>query len=285
MKNLLKKLNEPFPEDMSLRHNIRSIIGVGMFVTLFLYVLRPFGIDYYSDNLLLICIEFGIVTVFAGLSYDLFGIYILGLKKDLPSWTLWKWIVSAIFLILFISVCNYLFMMYLMAWDGFSWHFFFRMIISTLVVGIFPIIFSGMLVQMNAYKLNHLQAENLQTNLIPIKTKVHTIVLPSDNKNQREFFPLDSLFYMEAMKNYVSICYEEEGTIEKVIFRDTIKRMEMQAKGSPLIRCHRSFIVNINLIEKVAGNAQGLRLTLKGLPDFEVPVSRKYIPILKELMT
>ncbi len=284
MKNILKKLNEPFPEDISLQHNIRSIVGVGVFVTVFLYLLRPFGLDNYPGGKLLICIKFGLVTVFAGLSYDLFGIYVLGLKKDLPSWTLWKWIVSAIFLILFISICNYLFMMTLMAWGGFSWYNFFYMITSTFAVGIFPIIFSGMLVQMNAYKRNQIQAKDMQAALSPKQTKVHTIILAGENSREDYLFPFADLLYIEAMQNYVSVCHFKAGTIEKTVFRSTIKRMETQTMGSPLIRCHRSFMVNANLIEKVAGNAQGLRLTLKGLPDFEVPVSRKYIPTLKKLM-
>lgn len=284
MKNILKKLNEPFPEDISLQHNIRSIIGVGVFVTLFLYLLRPFGLDNYQNGKLLICIKFGLLTVFAGLTYDLFGLYVLGLKKDLPSWTLWKWIMSAIFLILFISICNYLFMMSLMGWDGFSWYNFFYMIISTFTVGIFPIIFSGMLVQMNAYKRNQVQAKDMQAALSPKPTKVHTIILAGENSREDYSFPFPKLLYIEAMQNYVSVCHLNEGTIEKTIFRSTLKRMETQTTDSPLIRCHRSFMVNANLIENVAGNAQGLRLTLKDLPDFEVPVSRKYIPILKELM-
>ncbi len=284
MKNILKKLNEPFPEDISLQHNIRSIIGVGVFVTLFLYVLRPFGLDNYPDGQLLICIKFGLLTVFAGLAYDLFGLYVLGLKKDLPSWTLWKWIVSAIFLILFISICNYLFMMSLMGWDGFKWYNFFYMIISTFSVGIFPIIFSGMLVQMNAYKRNQTQAKDMQATLSPKPTKVHSIKLTGENSREVHSFPLSALLYLESMQNYVSVCHLQAGKIEKTVFRSTIKRMESQTANSPLVRCHRSFVVNTNLIEQVAGNAQGLRLTLKDLPDFEVPVSRKYIPTLKALM-
>jgi len=38
------------------------------------------------------------------------------------------------------------------------------------------------------------------------------------------------------------------------------------------------------LIEKVAGNAQGLRLSLSNLSDVEIPVSRKYIAALKSLI-
>jgi DNA-binding LytR/AlgR family response regulator len=86
------------------------------------------------------------------------------------------------------------------------------------------------------------------------------------------------------MQNYVSVCFQKDGISQKELLRNTIKNLETQIQSSVLIRCHRSFMVNSDLIEKVEGNAQGLRLNLKNLEDFEVPVSRKYIPILKEII-
>lgn len=284
VKNILKRLNEPFPEDISLVNKIRSKIGIGIFVTLFLYILRPFGLTYYGNEALLICVKFGLVTVFAGVAYNLFSIYILGLKKDMSSWTLWKWIVSAIVLIIFISICNYLFMSSLEGWEGFSWANFLGMVIITFIVGIFPIIFSGMIIQMNAYKRNQIKAKDMQTGLIPKKTEALRVMLTDENNRNNYSFDLANLLYIEAMQNYVSVYHLTTGKIEKTIFRNTVKRIEVQVAKSPLIRCHRSFLVNTNLIEKVVGNAQGLRLTLKGLEDRTIPVSRKYIPLLKEII-
>lgn len=284
MKNLLKRLNEPFPENNSFLEDFRFIVGAGIFVTLFLYLLRPFGFHEYPENPFWICAFFGFITILTATTYELFCAYILKLKKDVPTWTLGKWILFILGLITVIGISNYLFLVY-MSWVSIDLEAFLHIFGSTLFIGVFPIVLSGLLIQMNAYKRNEHQAENLQTNLVPIATKVHTIVLPSADKKQQELFRLHDLFYIEAMKNYVLVCYLKEGIVEKITFRNTIKRMEMQMKGSSLIRCHRSFIVNINLIEKVAGNAQGLRLTLKDLPDFEVPVSRKYIPTLKQLIS
>lgn len=284
MKQLLKKLNEPFPEDTSLRHDMLSIGGIGIFVTLFLYLIQPFGLNTYPYNPFWICLGFGVVTIVAGIAYDLFGLYVLRLAKDMPSWTLWKWILSATFLVGFIGICNYLFMTYLMGWQTFIWKRFFYMIYSTLAIGIFPIIFSGLLVQMNAYKRNQKQAANIQSTLLPVTKKEQFITLTSQNNSQTLQVPVNQLFYLEAQQNYVSICHLQEGNIEKTLFRNTIKQMETQLQGTPLFRCHRSFLVNIQLIEKVAGNAQGLRLSLVNLPDMEVPVSRKHIATLKSLI-
>jgi len=281
---LIKKLNEPFPDDTSFRDNIFFIVGVGIFVTLFLYLLQPFGIQTYPQDPFLICLGFGILTIVAGIAYDFFEIYVLRLVKDVPSWTLWKWMLNMACLILFISLCNYLYMTYLMGWQNFVWTHFLHMIYNTLAIGIFPIVLSGLLIQMNAYKRNQKQAENIQSALIPITKPTQFITLTSQNKSQSLKVATDHLFYLEAQQNYVSIYHLQEGKIEKTVFRNTIKQMEAQLQTTPLFRCHRSFLVNTELIEKVAGNAQGLRLSLSNLPEVEIPVSRKYIAALKSLI-
>lgn len=285
MKQLLKKLNEPFPEDTSLRNNLFSVVGIGIFVTLFLYLIRPFGLNLYPKDPLGICISFGLVTIFASLLFEFITMYVFRIQKDMPSWTLWKWIVNSIMLILYISVCNYLFLTFLMGWEMFNWHRFSFMIFSTLIVGIFPIIFSGMMVQMNAYKRNQIQANSIQSSLGPPAKKEKLITLTSQNNSQTMQVTLTNIFYLEAQQNYVSICHFQEGKVEKTLFRNTIKEMEAQLQQTPFFRCHRSFLVNTELIQNVAGNAQGLRLSLVNLPDFEIPVSRKHIPALKALIS
>ena len=285
MKQLLKKLNEPFPDTTSLRENIFFIVGVGVFVTFYLFLIKPFGLDTYPKHPFKICVGFGLVTIIAGITYDLFELYVLRHIKDAPSWTLWKWILNMMFLILFISVCNYLFMTYLMGWQSFVWEHFLAMVYNTLAIGVFPIVFSGLMLQMNAYKRNQKQAKNIQSALPPIAKKEQLITLTSQNKSQTLQLPIAHLFYLEAQQNYVAICYLQEGAIAKTMFRNTIKQMESQLENTSLFRCHRSFLVNIQLIEKVAGNAQGLRLSLVDLPDMEIPVSRKYISTLKALIS
>lgn len=281
MKQLLKKLNDPFPESNSFREDFLFIIGVGIFVTLFLYLLRPFGIHRYPSNPFWVCATFGIITIVVSSTYEFFCTYILKLQKDVPTWTLGKWILFTLGLVCLIGTSNYLFLVY-MNWASTDWQAFTQIFIGTIFIGIFPIVLSGMMIQMNAYKRNNVQAKNMQEVLPVYKTTIHNITLNGQTNQPPLNLPIHELYYLEAMQNYVSIYYQKEKEIEQILFRNTLSKMENQLKDTPVIRCHRSFLVNTNLIEKVAGNAQGLRLTLKDLPDFEVPVSRKYIPILKQ---
>ena len=281
MKQFIKKLSEPFPENNSFREDFLFIVGVGIFVTLFLYFLRPFGISRYSGNPFWICAAFGVITIIVASTYELFCSYILKLQKDVPTWTLGKWILFTMGLICLMGISNYLFLIY-MNWASTDWSAFIQIFISTIFIGIFPIVLSGMMIQMNAYKRNNVQAKSMQEVLPIFKPNTQNITLNGQTNQPPLNLPIHELCYLEAMQNYVSIYYWKEGQVEQILFRNTLSKMENQLKDTSVIRCHRSFLVNTNLIEKVAGNAQGLRLTLKGLPDFEVPVSRKYIPALKQ---
>lgn len=187
-------------------------------------------------------------------------------------------------LLILISLGNYVYYVYLAGFKNIGWEDLWSMILYTLAVGIFPVVFSGLITQIRSNQKYQIQAANLQTNL-PKKEIHHEIVhLFSDNKNQDFQIHIDNLFYIEAMQNYVSVCFQKDGTTKKELIRNTIKNMEVQLQSTVLIRCHRSYIVNSDLIENVEGNAQGLRLTLKNLAEPKVPVSRKYIPILKEFI-
>lgn len=86
----------------------------------------------------------------------------------------------------------------------------------------------------------------------------------------------DTVLFVEAMQNYVSICYTDNTEIKQAVIRNTIKALEQTFANTGVIRCHRSFLVNRNLIEHTSGNAQGLKLQLTGLHDKEIHVSRKY---------
>ena len=284
MKLLFKKINEPFPEPSILLKNLPSYILVGVFVCVFLYIIRPFEFTEYQSKPIWVCVNFGLVTTVSIIVFELFGQYILKLQKDIPSWTFGKWIIDSIFLILFIGVCNYILFGLLTNWQHFSLMSLFAMLTDTLIIGIFPIVFFGMVNQIRALKQNQTIAEDIQSTIVPTIKKETTVMLNSHNGSQTLQLQIHDLLYLESMQNYVVVHYLREEKVTKEIIRNTLKEMENQLQDTAMVRCHRSFVVNSSLIKKVEGNAQGLRLTLRDLPNNQIPVSRKYISTLKTLI-
>jgi DNA-binding LytR/AlgR family response regulator len=86
---------------------------------------------------------------------------------------------------------------------------------------------------------------------------------------------LNKLLYIKSCDNYVDVCYSDEARIEHKLIRNTISDVEQSLSHPSLVRCHRSYIVNIIQIESVPKNRTLLQLSLK-TGNTKIPVSRKF---------
>ncbi|MEM6803743.1 MAG: hypothetical protein AAF696_20225 [Bacteroidota bacterium] len=210
MKSILKKLKEAYPESSSLKNFFLEAFGVGFFVFLFLYLFRPFGLQRETEGVLIICINFGLITFGVCFLFELIVRYGLKIKKDLPSWTLGKWILNTLLLISTISLANYMYLAYRYPEVPFYFKNLLNSFVSTFAIGIFPVIFGGLMNQLRSAKQNIKQAGEIQ---LPREEQAHTekIRLSSANKGQTFETKLDDLLYLEAMQNYVLVHHLVEG--------------------------------------------------------------------------
>jgi DNA-binding LytR/AlgR family response regulator len=108
------------------------------------------------------------------------------------------------------------------------------------------------------------------------------VQLRGDNQKEELSIYPEELFYITSADNYVRIQYRLEGIQKSVLIRSTLKKMEEQLLTHPsFFRCHRMYLVNLQLVTSVMGNAQGLRLQLNGLEE-PIPVSRSLTETVKE---
>jgi DNA-binding LytR/AlgR family response regulator len=89
------------------------------------------------------------------------------------------------------------------------------------------------------------------------------------------------LFYLESSDNYVTIYYSDGGALKKYLLRNSLKRMEVMLRKSPVVRCHRSFMVNINQIKAVRKGKKGYEIELNLPGHHIVPVTKTYEPKIK----
>ena len=137
-----------------------------------------------------------------------------------------------------------------------------------------------------------------------------TLTLVADNEKDRLSLRPDSLLFIESSDNYCTVVHLKNSTsgVEqavKPLLRSSLSRLETQIaeivperphrrsgttahRSSPpgleqdrpkhhprIVRCHRSYIVNLDRVERVTGNAQGYKLHLLG-GQFQVPVARRF---------
>ena len=84
----------------------------------------------------------------------------------------------------------------------------------------------------------------------------------------------DQLIFIKAANNYVEINYFEEESIKKYLLRNSIRKVEEQLSHPSIKRSHRSYLVNLDKVGRITGNAQGYKLHFPFTAEFVVPVSR-----------
>lgn len=268
VKKILDILKSPFPEQESNFGMLRINIIISVFVILFLFIFRPFGLSTLGSNAFLVCVGFGTMTFLASFLFEVVVGKLLKLKGELEHWTLGKWIVYNLGAMLVISIANFLFArLYIMGFI--DWSLLPHMIYGTFMVGIIPITVLGgisVLIQEKKY-------QRIAKNINPQKAS------PSNDDSGRLLFdiPLNRIKYVEALQNYVFIGHvDNNGEFKKLTERATIKKIEESTSGSTIVKAHRSFLVNRDAITDISGNAQGLVLQLSD-SDRNVPVSRSYV--------
>ncbi|HZK03203.1 MAG TPA: LytTR family DNA-binding domain-containing protein [Bacteroidaceae bacterium] len=110
--------------------------------------------------------------------------------------------------------------------------------------------------------------------------------LCDNNKVTKMTISLDSLYYLESKENYVKIHYENRGEIQHYMIRCKTKDIEESLAGTTMIRCHRSFIINVTKIKLLKDYKVNNYVILKH-PDIKpIPVSKTYYAeIIKAIST
>lgn len=270
LNQIIAFLNKPFPEQQSRFGTPKTALVISLFITFFLYIFKPFGLDTLGPNAFWICLGFGSMTFFTSIIYEYIVGQVLKLKGERDKWTFWKWVVSSLGLVLFISLANFLFAR-LVIFGYIDWRLFPAMMYGTFMVGLIPFLMLGSFSLLLAErKFQEIASEINQ------QEKVQTTESP-DNESTIFGIPLSKIRYAEALQNYVKIGHiDYKGEFTTKTERSTLKQILEETKGANIVKCHRSFLVNRNAIISAGGNAQGLLLTLSDC-DTLLPVSRSYI--------
>ncbi|KAI9451198.1 hypothetical protein F5148DRAFT_1290302 [Russula earlei] len=103
---------------------------------------------------------------------------------------------------------------------------------------------------------------------------ISSLILKGDNKSELLEIEPSNLLYLHAADNYTRIFFMNNGQIDSILFRGTLKKFEETlAEHDFLFRCHKTFLVNLLHVHLIKGNALGLKLYIMGVVN-PVPVSR-----------
>ena len=111
--------------------------------------------------------------------------------------------------------------------------------------------------------------------VMPEHTEI--INLMDNNGNLKLSVKLDNLYYIKAEDNYINVFYQRSGTIASYLLRCKMQTIaDNCVDSSSLMRCHRSYIVNIKKVSVLHNEADGFVIDFEREGLESVPVSKTY---------
>jgi hypothetical protein len=294
-------LNKSYPHTTNLKRGLFNNFLIGCFIGLFLIIFQPFEINaWVTEHKVLKLIGFGIVSFIIPTLVGIFMLIFIPEKVLEDQWKVWKEILMIIVVLALIAFGNMVYLV-ILGITSISLNGYIDMLITTCLLGVFPVTGSVVVKYNRLLKINlaqaalvnqalhkHLAVHNYkkpleQPNRIITDTSLsnndnrisNNILLVAENEKDKLELKPEQLLYIESADNYSDVIYLDGKERKKQLIRSSLKRMESQINSADIVRCHRTFIVNLSKVKSIEGNAAGYRLYLYDTADI-IPVSRNY---------
>lgn len=282
---MLNFINRPYPYKFASLRDVGFYLLIGVFVSAFLIVFQPFDINLWvTDFKKLKLIGYGLVAFIMPSMLSLIRKLMVNERKLEYTYTIKDEILWLLILIICIAAGNMLYS----NWIGIlqiNLNSFLIFIVAVFTVGIFPVLGSIWLKHSQYQTLNKKEAnaieENIQSNAKESDIQDIELIFIAENEKETLSIKDAHLLYIESMDNYCQFVYLDDLKLKKQILRGTLKRFEAQNRSDKIRKCHRSFIVNLNNVVHIDGNAQGYNLYFNH-ENITVPVSRNFGPEVKK---
>jgi hypothetical protein len=278
---MLEFFNKPYPFNDDLKHNAKIVFFISVGVFAFLFFFEPLEIALLATRekyYLIVGLSF---ITFASLSLHLlllpsffpksFASSVWNIKKEI-LWNLW--ILSTVLICFFF----YTKLLGVMKFD-------FEDVVKLIFVAIFPI---SILIIVNHNKIlrNNLKiADEVNKKLKDHKSVQEKIVyFNSDYQKDSLAVKANLLIFIRSANNYIEVFWKEGESIKNQMVRcSMIKAEELLKEFRFMLKCHRSYMINVNYIDRMEGNSQGYKIFFQNI-SFPIPVSKNMVVKLQELL-
>ena len=273
----------------SVKSNLLFCISVPLFVMFFVVLYSPtFGINgqegwlsdwnsYAGLCLPVICaIILGVLLASRSILCFALVRYTLS-KREFLVWQAVEFLICCLFCDLFLSL-------YLHA-DYFTTLT--RIIVVGLGLVIFPYLFYWIIMELIDHSHRLRDANNIIAELRKgyERNEAGAIRFADEKGNVKLVVGAERVISIESAGNYVTILYDNDGKLVRYSLRNTLKSIEEICKANGLVRCHRSFFVNLNKIKIIRRNAEGIFAEIDHSGVDDIPVSKTYAPELMRLFS
>lgn len=271
-------LNEPYPYYYrNQRRLILLFLLIAFLSFIFSYLFEPFEVNTAEHKI----DSIWILLIHAFTPFPIACVYFMLLSKKLKNdmnWTLGKEIFHLSLVLIIIGIVGFLIrdLIYTNP-DNWSFRYFWEEIRNTFLIGFLLLI---IVLPMNLERLINKHSSFLKKLPTNSKSKESNAVIKIKTSVLGEKLELSikEFLFAKVESNYTEVYTFSSNEINKTLIRITLKELEEQLKpvSHHFFKTHRSYLVNLNAIDSISGNAQGYRLLLKN-SSIIVPVSRSNI--------
>jgi hypothetical protein len=278
-------LNQPYPFYFdSMKTVIRLSLVLSTAVFLFVYIFKPFTYNFEEHRF-----SFPAISLLNGLLVGLvFTLYATTVKFTFPNllnkryWTVAKELNYWFLFLLVIGLAN--FFLRELIYDNpqnLSFRYLKEEVLHAYLVGsLFVVLFtmSNLMFSLKTTSDKAVSWNRLLNEFREDYLKAFHVTLDSGTSRDNINFTTSDFTFAKVDGNYVEIHLLDPDEGAKChLIRMTLSEVQEQLKDIPeIIRIHRSYLVNINKVNSVNGNAQGYKLQLAHT-DYQIPVSRSYL--------
>lgn len=269
-------LKQPYPFFHQGKNLLTIAILILTFAFFFEFLLEPFNVvrsEHYFSYWIISLLH----SVNAAFIYILFSLAASQIINE-EDWKIYKEI--SFFMILFFLIGSGQYFLREIIYDNpfnTSLRYLVEEIKNTYLVGTI-ILFIISVINLNFLtKRNRQRAEKITVPKKETESNADTVQIKAQLISDHFVFHPADLLCIKSDGNYLEFFLKNGSQPTKKIKRMTLKSAEDQLSEFPfIIKTHRAWLVNIQQVEKVSGNAQGYQLDVKTLA-FQVPVSRSHI--------
>ncbi|WP_162274027.1 LytR/AlgR family response regulator transcription factor [Polaribacter reichenbachii] len=278
--------NQLYPFYYRNRKNLFIILLLFSFISfLFSYLFQPFEVNIAEHK---INSNF-ILLIHAFIPLPIVYIYFWFVNKNVKnetSWTIGKEIFHLSIVLLLIGISDFLIRDFIYTNpDNWSFKYFFEEIRNTFLVGVLLLLIILPLNLQRLLKIYQKRATKLNIKKVSNSQNLDSVYINSSINSENFNLHIHSFLFAKVDGNYAEIYTKSKNNFNKKLIRLSLKELEVQLKDFNFIfKTHRSYLVNLNQIKTVNGNAQGYKIKLHNFTS-EIPVSRSKIKEFDSLLT
>jgi DNA-binding LytR/AlgR family response regulator len=272
------------PDYLTDRKNIVSfVLFTAIFALVFINIYAPFGVDHWLNVTEFQLFLYSSIVILIGMLVIVISrvlMFLISRKKPIHFGEYALWIIAEIFSMALVYAIIQRFLLH-------GPKDFMTIIHNSIRITAFIILLPYVIYWLYlSFKDKYVLLEKLKTNrTAPDDSAVYknpgnswSMIQFRDEKGILRFSVKgEDLLYLEAADNYVIIHYLDGDKQLKYMIRNSLKRIEAEELSKSLVRCHRSFIVNIDQVRTIRKEKEGLIISFESPVHITVPISGTYI--------